>query len=257
MNEPIWEGVYSNFQEVPICGSGCSGNKWIENSLKKIAAIHEDARKKKTIPSVTKFRDRDGLLSVVAAIVCHERGGVKILDFGGGIGFAYYQVAQSLPSRKNFEYHIVEMEAVAKAGRDFFKDEPNIFFSDSLPEGDELTFDLVYLGSSLQYIERWETMLIQLCGYKPRYVLFTDLLAGDIPTFATAQIYYGSKIPAWFFNVGEITDSMERLGYGLIFKSVYEATIRGKEGPLPQDNFEKKYQLDYPCNLLFCREGEK
>ncbi len=144
---------------------------------------------------------------------------------------------------------------MVKAGRDFFKDEQNIFFSDSLPEEDGITFDLVCMSSSLQYIERWETMLTQLCGYKPRYVLFTDLLAGDIPTFATAQIYYGSKIPAWFFNVGEITDTMERLGYGLIFKSAYEAMIRGKEGPLPLNNFEKKYRISDSCNLLFAKEG--
>jgi len=249
----IWEGVYKSFRDVPVKGTAFNGKRWIQQSLKKIILLREDTRKGNSVPMVTQYHE--SLLPLVAAFVYNECGQVRILDVGGCIGFTYYQVLHGLPRTEGFEFHIVDTKPVCEAGREFFKDEQKIFFHLSLPNKTRLVFDIVHMGSSLQYIEKWEEMLLNLCRFQPRYFLFTDLPAGDIPTFATVQNYYDSTIPAWFFNIGEIIDTLAKLGYRLIFRSSYIANILGqKVDALPMDNFEKQYRVKHSCNLLFIRD---
>lgn len=251
MKGPIWEGVFKSFKEVPVTGTGFSGKTWIGNALKKIALFKEQADSKKTVPVVT--ANRDSLLPMLAGLVYGKRGCSRILDYGGGVGFSYYQVINGLPMKENLELHVVEVEEVCSAGREFFVHEPGIRFHSTLPE-EIKTFDIVNMGSSLHYIEGWQDMLHSLCKYQPEYFLMMDLIAGDIPTFATAQNYYDSKIPVWFFNVNEVIEVMKVNGFKLIFKSAYIATILGKEGSLRLDNFDEKYRIDTTCNLLFIME---
>jgi putative methyltransferase (TIGR04325 family) len=106
------------------------------------------------------------------------------------------------------------------------------------------------MGSSLHYCEEWEALLSRLCRYKPRHFLFTDLPAGDIPTFATVQNYYTSEIPVRFFNIDEVVNVMKRQNYDLAFKSAYIARVLGQEREIPQDNFEEQYRLGHTCSLL-------
>ncbi|MHC4560179.1 MAG: methyltransferase, TIGR04325 family [Planctomycetota bacterium] len=254
MKEFIWNGVYSSFKEVPAEGPGFKGEKWLNNSLKKITALRNAAKENTSVPSVTKYRE--SLLPVVASMVYNEMGRVRILDFGGGIGFTFYEVAQALPKTENFEYHIVGTEAECTAGRHSFMEEGNIFFHNSLPE-DIGEVDIVHMGSSLHYIEKWRETLARLCGYSPEYLLFTDLTAGDIPTYASAQKYYDSSIPVWFFNLEEIIEAMFNEGFKLVFKSTYVSKILGEEQPLPQDNFKEEYRLGYSCILLFGKGRNK
>lgn len=251
MTKPIWEGVYPSFRETPSSGPGFNEDKWIRGSLEKIRAVRRESARKMTVSPVTQYRE--SLLPFLAAVVFHESGGVRILDFGGGIGFSYYQVLHGLPNAENLEFHVVEIEALCKAGKQYFRNEPRIFFHSFLPQEAETTFDIVHMGSSLHYCEEWEDTLSRLCRYRPRYFLLTDLPAGDIPTFATVQNYYTSKIPVWFFNIDEVIDIMKRRDYHLAFKSAYVATVLGQEREIPQDNFEARYRLGHTCSVLFAK----
>lgn len=251
MKETIWEGVYSNFQDVPEIGPGFRGGKWIENSLKKIYALREIAEKENIIPEVTRYRE--SILPVVASMAYNEKGEIKILDFGGSLGFTYYQVIQSLPSAENFEFHIVENEAVCEAGREFFKQNEKIIFYSDLPNSNK-RFDIIHMSSSIHYVEKWQDIIARMRLYQPRYILFTDLLAGNIPTYASIQNYYGSKIPVWFLNVDEVIKTMESQQFKIIFKATYISKILGLEQPFPQGNFNKKYRLRHSCILLFGNE---
>jgi len=253
-NKPVWEGVYCSFGEVPDVGPGFDGETWINNSLKKVTALRDEAERNVPLPPPSNYREC--LLTLLVALVYQEKNAVRILDFGGGTGFTYYQTICGLPQTKRVEYHIIEREAVCKAGREFFgTNHGNIHFSTELPQTGEM-FDIVHLGSAIQYVENWEQLLSRLCVLSRKYLLLVDALAGNIPTFATAQHYYGSKIPVWFLNVQKLLSVVSSFGYELIFKSVYEPVILGMEQSLPMQNFEEKYRLKRACNLLF-KKAEK
>ena len=249
MIENIWEGVYSDFKEVPVSGPGFNGGKWATNSLKKISELLEAAKKQGTIPSVVAYRAN--LLPLLAALVREETGRVSVLDFGGGLGFTYVPVAHALVEKSRLDYHIVDVERICESGTQLFENDDCVHFHTSLPSISEV--DIVHMGSSLQYIRDWKELINRLADYQSEYFLFTDLMAGDIPTYATAQNYYGSKIPHWFFNINEIIATMSSVGFDLLFKSTYTATILGKEQELPQNNFPEDLRLGRACSLLFAK----
>jgi len=245
MKNPIWEGIYNNFSEVNREGKGFSGELWVKNSCNKIEKIKQSTLNGDS-SKITGFRE--SILPVIAGMVMADQGFVKILDFGGGMGFTFYPVYLSLPDKKKFEYHIVEVFNVCESGKSFYEGIPEIKFHSVLPQGN---FDIVNMGSSLQYIEDWKGMLNTLARYKSQYFLLSDLPAGNIPTYVTVQNYYDSKIPVWFFNVSEIIDTLTDLNYQLILKVPYISNILGLEQPYPQENLEKKYRIGYPLILLF------
>lgn len=248
---PIWEGIYHSFIEVPIEGPGFDSETWIGNSLKKITALRDEAEKNIPLPPTSNYRE--ALLPLLAGLVYYENKGLRALDFGGGIGFTYFQTIYGLPRAEGVEYHIVERESVCQAGRQFFGTTYNkLFFHSQLPKA-ESTFDIVHSGSALQYIDDWKQLISQLCALSRKYLLLVDVPAGNIPTFVAAQNYYGSKIPTRFFNIKEFLAVIGSCGYDLIFNSVYQPTILGVEQCLPMQNFEEKYQLKQACNLLFVK----
>ena len=239
----IWEGVYSSFSEIPKIGKGYSSKVWLEKSFDRI-------KKTKMV------NYRESLLPFLVAIVwsIKRTKKIRVLDYGGNLGRGYVLTSQALVNNSKYlDYHIIELKKLCQLGRKIYQKKENVFFHEILPAKFG-RIDVVYFCSSLQYIENWKGLLEKLAGLKPKYFLFDDLPAGDIPTFATVQNYYGSKIPYWFFNIGEIIELLELLGYKLIFKSSFVATILGREQDLPQHNFLLKYRLGKSCSLLFTKD---
>lgn len=253
MKNPLWEGVYHNFQDVPVTGPGFSGHDWIENSSEKLSNFKSLASNSSTVPSVIGYTD--SLLPVIAGIVQGNKKKVKILDFDGGLGFSFYHVREALGETKNFELYVVDIEEVCTAGEKLFHDEPQIEFHSDVTDILHERFDIVHIGSSLQYIEQRQDQLSVLCQFNPEYILMANIPAGDIRKFATAQNYYGSTIGCWFFNVEELSSTMLQNNYGLIFKSSYFTKLYGVEQPYPLENFKEEYRVKYPCMLLFQKQS--
>lgn len=248
MREHIWEGIYDKFEDAPSCGDGFYGEVWRENSLEKITTLLNSARTLTSVPAVVV--SNTSLLPFLVSVVCDKNGRAVILDFGGGLGFSYVLVSSSLVDKDAVDYHIVDNENTCKMGEQVFAGDSRVHFHSSLPDK-VAKFDIVHLGSSLQYVKEWRALLGKLASYGADYFLFTDLLAGDIPTYASTQNYYGSKIPCWFFNVDEVIATMAAVGFKLLFKSVYSTNYLGKSQECPQDNFPKEFRLGRSCCLLF------
>ena len=116
--------------------------------------------------------------------------------------------------------------------------------------------DIIHIGSTLQYIENWKNLLTTLNErYRPKYFVFSDLLAGDIPTFVSHQIFYEKKIPHLFINFSEFLRVLEdNLHLDLIFKTKFVRPILNQEDIFPNSDLPQKYRIDRPCNLVFLRK---
>lgn len=248
--ESIFEGVYRHFSGVPHSGAGFDGTVWTDAAIAKARRLIEVAAKPGTVSEAVGYPL--SVLPVVAALAGHRSASktVRILDFGGGLGFTYLPVKAGLADEYSLEYHIVEKPNICRSGEELFREHPEIHFHTVVPAGLK-QIDIVHLGSSLHYVDDWRGLLRELACLEPSYVLLTDLTAGDIETFATAQNYYGSKIPIWFLNVTEVIDFMTRLGFGLLFKAKYFGTYLGVQRDCPQDNFPEHLRIGYTCMLLF------
>lgn len=250
MSFTIWEGIYSSFQEAPVTGNGFRGSLWINKSLEKIKQIKNDFKETGT----SDLGCPNQMLPVLASTVYSQKNRLKILDIGGGIGFYYYDLHNNLSINEGFEFHILEIEEICSVGTVFFKDTDNITFHSKLPE-DIDDFDIIHLGSSLQYIENWSFFLSKICDFKAKYIVFTDLMAGKVATYVTVQNYYDSKIPVNIFDIDEIIPTLKEKAYKLIYQSNHWATINGVQQKLPLDHFPKELRLNHSLNCIFIMES--
>jgi putative methyltransferase (TIGR04325 family) len=170
-------------------------------------------------------------------------------------------VKRCAPARANIDYLVVDNEESCERGRRLFKDVPGVLgdvspgtfasdlsvrFMSELPRDLE-NVDVVVLSSVLQFVEEYEKLLHDLAAFRPAFWFFGFLPAGEIPTFASAQLNVpGSVLPVWFFNVDELAQKIEALGYDLVFKSTLDRVF-------DMSNFPLTHQLPRQCNLLFRR----
>lgn len=240
-----WEGIYRNFQDLPVKGMGYSADLLTQESLSYTRKTLEDSKILDSLPADT--TGERFFLPLLVAMMSHSYDQVSILDFGGGLGIDYIHMKKAVLAEKlDIQYHIVENPSVCKAGSLLFENDSHIHFYVSLPT-DLMKVHIVYICSTLQYIADYTSLLKQLSQYEPEYFLFVKLSAGTIPTYATSQKNLGDNgIPYWFINLREIETIMLDNGYSLTYKTTLEREY-------DQSNFPEEYRLGRTCNLLFRR----
>jgi putative methyltransferase (TIGR04325 family) len=232
-------GVYSSFSAVPEPSNGHNEEAWVRESLDE-ATMLRDTDVLRTWQ--TKSRELEPL---VVAMLGRE-GVVRVVDFGGAIGFSYLVLKRRLTSSIELDYHVIDTPRICAAGRQFFVGDPAIHFHESdeflgafAPGG------LLNIASSLQYVEDWKGKLRSLVRHRPNYALFTQLTAGEHDTFAALQRNLpGARLPHWFFSQAEVIAAMESLGYRLLYQGRCESDLN-------QIHHPEALRIGQYRNLLF------
>jgi putative methyltransferase (TIGR04325 family) len=229
-----YSGVYARFEDVAEVGGGYEDDEWPKTAARysRWAIVNNESG---FIPGAVS--NEAALLPLLVSI----SRAARVLDFGGATGFSY--IATKYGALRGIDRHvIVEHQNVCTEGRKLFKDDPKVEFLTNIPQEQ---FDLVHIGSALQYVSNYKELLKRLTDLKPRWILMTKLPAGDNVTFVTAQVNLpGKKFANWLFNAQELVRVMESLGYTLIFRSA-------NDGQVNQGNVEPDYRLERFSNLLF------
>ncbi|MBI4886039.1 MAG: methyltransferase, TIGR04325 family [Acidobacteria bacterium] len=242
----IWEGEYAHFNDVPAAGPAWSSAAYRKEAVEDAQAILTTTRD--TPPGGV--ADQNGsLLGLLATVLRRAHGGrLRILSVGGGPGTGYAHLSRALGTVDGVEYHAVELPWACEEGARLFCDDPRIRFHESLPD-DLRDVDLVYASGVLELFDDWAGALRAFCGYRPRYVLLTNVPCGHFRPYATElRLLPGSRIPMWFLNVNDIVDVMTKHGYELVFRTLLERAYN-------QDNFRDAARLPggHPSALLFER----
>lgn len=241
----IWEGIYPTLAAVPQEGRGFAGSTWITRSRAKLEELLADGKKSK--PDHPAYAESLLPMLVGSLLADGQAKTVDVLDYGGGPGFGYVAVRNAIPNVDRLRFTIKEVPEVCVLGREYFPDEASVRFRDQLEEG---PFDIVHLGSSIQYEEDWRGLLAKLSKRCRGWLLVTDLPAGSNPTYATAQRYYESTLPSWCFNEQDFVENARTVGLNLAFRSTYSGLILGKVG-MAQDNFPASHRVQCAVHLLF------
>lgn len=238
----IWEGIYDHYSDVPVVGEGFDGEAWARETLAYTMSLlpGSNGRANVTVSATEESR----LLAVLASMVGSEFKEVSVLDFGGALGASYIILNSALKDSASIKYVVIERDNICRLGRKLFDRDAQIRFCAELP-ADPGNIDIVYICSALQYVEDYRSLLSSLCAYRSKYILLAKTSAGDIPTYATAQLNIkGSAIPFWFINVNELVHILEAAGFSLILNLVLEREYF-------QGNFPEGYRLKHACDLLF------
>jgi putative methyltransferase (TIGR04325 family) len=239
----IWEGIYAHLRDVPShLGTWDFADRG-KDCVEEVHAFH--ASMAAGILNV----DQNDAMELLASTVAAERGEVRVLDFGGGVGMAFLKLTATLRVAARVRYSVVDLEGMCEAGRSLFKGDDRIDFHTSIPPlAGQL--DIVYSSSALQYVDDYPGTLRKLAALHAKHVLLTFLPAGPFKTYAARQLNMeGQVIPHWFLNVGEVVDLVCSGGY----TSVYD----GRYGPdYDQSNYPESHRLGRHRELLFVRTDQ-
>ena len=244
----VWEGVYSSFAEAGGDLDAFDSDVWIDKQKSRILNALEDHNTKNIV-------SKDYPLPLVVAIALSQKEQLKILDFGGGMGLQYLEMISKAPESQNtVDYYVLD----GKTSIDNRPKELNQFSKlHFMQDIDDINFhvDIIHIGSTLQYIEDWKGLLQSLADkFAPKYFVFSDFLAGDIPTFVSHQIFYEKKIPHIFFNLSDFCDFMtEKFSSSLLFRTKFIRSILNQEEVFPNFALPEKFRIDRACNLVFAR----
>ena len=238
----MFEGIYHSFNEIEKEGAAFASEFWKSRETKR---IKEALRMKPEALNSSK----EYPLFHVASMALNSEKNLKIIDFGGGLGKGFLSVSKGILDLKQLDYKIIEIQEICDIGKKIFENEKKLEFITDFPPNQEV--DIFHFGSCLQYIENWRELLKKSFIYKPKYILFSDLLAGDIETFVTKQLMFDSILPYQFLNISEFISFIEDNNFTLRFRTNYEVKIQGVFQALPTDHFPKNKQLCNSSNLLF------
>lgn len=241
-----WEGVYRSFTEVPSSRDPHNDDTWTHLLLEALSSAVSALTNKEPIPGINP--DEKNLLPFLVSVVAdHNNKPVSILDFGGGLGVDFLYAVKSLGEGVVGKYIIVETENVCRLGARLYHHDTHVRFSTEVPSD---AVDIVYLDSSLQYVEDWRGLISRLALCRPDYFLFVRTPVGGTPTYVSAQMNIpGCVIPYRFINSAEFTGAMVASGFGLIFSGTSGRTY-------DQSNFPPGFRLGATSTMLFKRIAE-
>ncbi|MFN7662606.1 MAG: methyltransferase, TIGR04325 family [Alphaproteobacteria bacterium] len=242
----VWEGVFKSFEEAGGDTDAFESDIWINKQKEKITCLFNEYEKGNIF-------SKDYPLPVIIAMILGHQKQASVLDFGGGMGMQYLDVIGKVPKAKHdVVYTIVDGESTLKNTPKFMENFQNLRYCYSLDQV-QGNFDVLHIGSTLQYIEDWKGLLEKLISdYSPKYFVFSDLMVGDIPTFVSHQIFYEKRIPYLFLNIKEFKKFLATYNFNSIFCSLYKQTILGYK-IFPNFSLPKDHRITHTQNLVFMR----
>jgi putative methyltransferase (TIGR04325 family) len=167
----------------------------------------------------------------VLALAARGRGGISVLDWGGGLGH-YYALARSVIPGLELDYHVKETSAVCAQGREVV---PQVtFHEDETCLGRR--YDLVLASSSLQYEQDWQSLLDRLAGAAEHYLyvarLPVALKSDSFVVLQRAAAYgYETEYLGWVVSRPELLERAAAYGLGFAREFLLEASFWADGAP--------------------------
>ncbi len=144
-----FSAIYHDWSKVPV-----KGNQYKSINMAKIALlraeIENNINKNNFVPY--KINEYYSILGLMAATSPEP---LRILDWGGSVGFTYMTVKYAALNRYN-EYTIVEYPKIIEAAKVLF---PEIKYEIKIPDK---YFDIIHIGTALQYVEDYLLLIKEL-----------------------------------------------------------------------------------------------
>jgi putative methyltransferase (TIGR04325 family) len=187
----------------------------------------------------THIRD---LFAITLTLISSAQNKINVLDLGGGSGVSLFNLKNKIDTAKFFFY-------IYDPYTDFSKNlkikKINYSTSNTLETFKNINFDLVYFGSSYQYINDFNIVFNKINLKKKSFILFTHTPFSIFNSFKTAQMNK-KNLTQNIYSFSKVLNFFNKFNFHIIFKSLMNNKYSGV-----QKKFFKK--IIY-CNLLFKRE---
>jgi putative methyltransferase (TIGR04325 family) len=148
--------------------------------------------------------------------------GMRIFDFGGGIGVAYYAFRHYMPFPPDVKWTVCDVQSVIEAGMEVAKEQQQLGEYDTSALQFTADFkdaggcDLLYSAGALQYVEAGVAELLSTLEKLPPYILLNRIPVWDREALFTLQTIDKIVCPYQIFNQSQLVNSLTALGYRLV-----------------------------------------
>jgi len=233
-------GVYDGFDGVGAEHSAENAD-WVQTCLVEATRLRDT-------DALERWQPKSWELEPLVVAMLGRSAPVRVVDFGGAIGFSYLLLKKRLAPSVALEYHVTERREICESGRTLFAGAAWTSFHEADPFVDTLpSSGLLNIASSLQYVKDWRGKLRSLLRWKPEWALFTQLTAGEQKTYASMQRNVpGVRLAHWFFSQDEVIREVESHGYRLLYSGRCQ-------NELNQIHHPASLRIGPYRNLLFAR----
>jgi putative methyltransferase (TIGR04325 family) len=160
---------------------------------------------------------------------------LTILDFGGGAAAGLFSILDQTIDLDltKISYVLVETPAMCRAVRDkLLPVVPPLSLKivEDIPPSLAAPL-IVNLGSSIQYMPRYQEILARLASLSPQFIIVSRTKMTDAPTCVQHELHPYKKVVSWIFNRSEFIAHMRSLRYACIFKIDHRASRTNTDGP--------------------------
>jgi putative methyltransferase (TIGR04325 family) len=151
------------------------------------------------------------------ARAAHDRRGLSILDWGGGLGH-YYAYARALMPTLALDYVVKDLPDLCAAGRCLL---PEVTFLSDEDVALGRSYDFVFASSSVHYTRDHYQLIDRLCSSARGWLMITRTPfiehADDFVVVQRPHMYgYMTEYPGWFMNRPKMLDFVAARGFELV-----------------------------------------
>ena len=242
----IWSGVHRSFDELEDEGEGFINPRWVEKS---VARLDQARTASSAVPSA-EYPILDAILGA-----WDGSRAVEVLDVGGNLGQLALDVGRRAPGVPT-TWTVLERPDLLDAACAMTTLPDGIDFVASQVDLADRRFDVLHLGSVLQYFADWRRDLTALSSHarEDGWLVISDAMVGrDIASFVTRQTYYEHRLRMHFLNLAELIEHLAVLGFRLVLMEPY--LTPHTSAYYPEMDLPEERRIPYPLNLVLHRAG--
>jgi putative methyltransferase (TIGR04325 family) len=221
---PGFEGPISSWEEAEARTKGWDSPeitaKTLQAALKVkdgLAAMEQDGN------ALDYIRYSTVILLLITIASIKNRGSVRIVDFGGGLGANFFQNRKLVEQCSNVEWRIVERRDIVQLGLQHFQTSKLKFYThlEEALTGADAPSALLFSGS-FQFVEKPFVLLDKIHGSSVNILAFDRLLVWEQKNDAVfiqnpdPERYYRANYPTWVFSKCAFSASLREHGFSIV-----------------------------------------
>lgn len=213
--ERTYRGDYRTWAEASAVSQGYSAESILARVVEATRAVRDGrAVWERDAALFHSAAAHEPLLAALRKVAAAKDGRLRVLDFGGALGSAWWQHRRWLEDLREVRWGVVEQSGFVAAGRREFMVGALSFFEDLDDGFTTIEPDVVLLSSVLAYLEQPERLLAEVARRDCDYLIldrvgFTRNGRHRLTVQYVPESLGGASYPCWFFDRAHLLAPLE------------------------------------------------
>jgi putative methyltransferase (TIGR04325 family) len=207
--KPQWTGNHSSWAQAQALCSGYSSDIILQKLVHaQTEVLNERADYERD--TVLFFKKEFNFFLVSSFFYAVRAGAIRVVDFGGALGSAYFQNRDAFGATK-LSWAVVEQENVVQVGKEKFQNENLNFFHSLIEAKNSNQAQILFSSCTLPYLEQPYQILQEIIDSDFEFIILDRIgfNAGEGTRLTVQKVprsIYSASYPCWFLNETKFLD---------------------------------------------------